>query len=53
MVSKAKAASADGLVSLLESSLQQLGAQAITESNYKNLVGLATDGVSANIAAVG
>ena len=52
-VSRPQAVTADGIFSLLESTIQKLEIESITEATYKKLVILATDGASANIAASG
>ena len=39
------------IFSLLESMIQKLGMESITEATYKKLVGLGTDEASANVAA--
>ena len=47
-VSRPQPATADGLFSLLKSTIQKLGIESITEATCKKLVGLATDRASAN-----
>ena len=44
---------AAGLFECLQKSLQQLGVSVISAENCKRLIGIGTDGASANIAAAG
>ena len=46
-------ANAAGLFECLQKSLQQLGVSVISAENCKRLIGIGTDGASANIAAAG
>lgn len=52
-VSRPKSVNAKGLFDCLEGSLQRLGIEAISAEQCKMLVGIGTDGASANIAAAG
>ncbi len=44
---------AQGLIEVLESGLQGLGTKEISAEECKNIVGIGTDGASANMAARG
>ena len=52
-VSRPQSVSADGLFALIGQALQALGIQAINTSECTKLVGVGTDGASANIAGMG
>ena len=52
-VVRPQSVTAEGLLKVLESGLQVLGINEISAENCKKLVGIGTDGASANIAALG
>ena len=52
-VERPKQVDAQGLFDCLQSSLRRLGIQAIDSEQCKLLIGIGTDGASANIAAAG
>ena len=52
-VVRPQSVTAEGLLKVLESGLQVLGINEISAENCKKLVGIGTDGASANIAASG
>ena len=53
LISKLSAASAVGLFSVLKEALQSLGIREIVEEECTKLVGIGTDGASANVANAG
>lgn len=52
-VSRPQSVSAEGLFTLIGHTLQLLGVEAINDSECKKLVGVGTDGATANIAGMG
>ena len=52
-VMRPESVNATGLFDCLQKALQQFGASVINAENCKRLIGIGSDGVSANVAAAG